>query len=208
MKRKALFILLALSLLFAVSPAFGDAALDVLSWNWYKTGSGLYQAVGELKNTGDSNASFIKCIVTLYSDAGDILASEFTYAMLDIVQPGEVTPFKVTFLEEGIDPEKAKLQWTLSRTSEAPAYQTEITQSKGYLEDNIFKVVGEVKNHAPESVDVKIVATFYNAKKEVLNADFTYPTIYPVSPESTSPFKLFILERANSIESYRLVAYN
>jgi hypothetical protein len=49
---------------------------------------------GEVQNTGDTPAEFVKIVVTLYDAAGNVVGTDFTYTELDAIPPGGTSPFE------------------------------------------------------------------------------------------------------------------
>lgn len=195
-------------ILLVAYPTLAKADLEVLSWAWYETDLGYHRAVGELKNKGDMSASFIKCVVTWYSEGEEVVGTAYSYTLLETVRPGEIAPFQVTLMKENISPAKAKLQFDWNNTNELPARKVEVMSSRGFLDRSIgyFKVIGEVKNKGNSTARyVKIIATFYNKEGKVVNTGFTYASLEKISPGSTSPFTISVSEMSRSIEKYRLV---
>lgn len=56
--------------------------------------SGWLHVRGEVQNTGDTPAEFVKIVVTLYDAAGNVVGTDFTYTDLDVVPAGGTSPFE------------------------------------------------------------------------------------------------------------------
>jgi hypothetical protein len=52
--------------------------------------------LGELTNTGRSDAEYVKVTVTAYGPDGELLGSEYTYTDLDTIAPGQTSVFELT----------------------------------------------------------------------------------------------------------------
>lgn len=65
----------------------------IVSHESYQDGDWLHVR-GEVKNTGTTQAEYVKLIVTLYNTDGKVVGTDYTYTSLDIVQPGETSPFE------------------------------------------------------------------------------------------------------------------
>jgi hypothetical protein len=50
---------------------------------------------GEVQNTGDTSAELVRVIITLYDGAGNVVAMGDTFATLDVIPPGETSPFEI-----------------------------------------------------------------------------------------------------------------
>jgi hypothetical protein len=65
----------------------------ILSHSHYTDGDWLHVR-GEVQNTGDTPAEFVKIVVTLYDAAGEVVGTDFAYTELDTVPPGSTSPFE------------------------------------------------------------------------------------------------------------------
>lgn len=65
----------------------------ILSHSHYVDGGWLHIR-GEVENTGDTAAEFVKIVATLYDAAGVVVGTDFTYTDLDIVPAGGTSPFE------------------------------------------------------------------------------------------------------------------
>ena len=50
--------------------------------------------IGEVENLGAKSAEFVMVIVTAYDKAGEVIAVDFTFSMLDVVSAHGTSPFK------------------------------------------------------------------------------------------------------------------
>lgn len=57
--------------------------------------TGTLHVVGELRNTGDTTARYVKIIVALYDEAGIVIRSEFGYSAREQIEAGSTAPFDV-----------------------------------------------------------------------------------------------------------------
>ena len=208
MKRR-ISCVLAVSILAALSTdAIANADIDVLSWRWYRDDLGYYVAVGEIENVGDSNAEFIMLTGTWYSGAGSVVGTSFTFSMLDVIRPGEKSPFKIYLTDSTGDPERAKLQWSWEETNGQPGRDVRVRDISGSYDSSLgcFTVIGEVENLGLRPVEfVMVIITGYDAEGEVVAADFAFSTLERVAAQGTSPFKAYVCDRASEIERYRYI---
>lgn len=51
------------------------------------------RGVGIIRNTGESNIELVQLTVTFYDADGQVIASDFGFASLEIIQPGETSPY-------------------------------------------------------------------------------------------------------------------
>jgi hypothetical protein len=84
--------------------------LIVLSSNDYIQYDWLH-VVGEVLNTGDTNAEYVRVVITLYDTQGDVVGVGYTYTELDIIPPGGTSPFDAsTDFWEGYDQYSIQVQ--------------------------------------------------------------------------------------------------
>lgn len=65
----------------------------ILSHSHYIDGGWLHVR-GEVQNTGNTPAEFVKLVVTLYDAVGNVVGTDFTYTELDVVPAGGTSPFE------------------------------------------------------------------------------------------------------------------
>jgi len=208
MRRIMTFVISLVFLSSAALSAYAAADIDVLSWMWYRGDLGYYKAVGEVVNSGSSSARFVMLTCTWYSTDGSVVGTDFTFAMLDIIGPGEKSPFVITLLEDGVRPDRARLQWEWDATDEIPDRSVRVRDISAEYDalTDCLEAVGEVENTGGQAARfVMIVITGYNEDGEVVAADFTFTTLDTVSAGGTSPFKAYICDQAREIARYRYI---
>ncbi|MCK4394645.1 FxLYD domain-containing protein [Candidatus Bipolaricaulota bacterium] len=182
-----------------------EADIDVVSWTWYRSDLGYYQVLGEAENAGDSNAAYVMFTATWYSGDGSVVGTDFSFSFLDIVCPGEKTPFLITLLNENVVAEKVRLQWTWDNTRQHPYRDVSVRDIHASYDSDLecLEVIGEVENTGSSSAQyVMIIITCYDAEGEVVAADFTFTTLDTVAAGGTSPFKTYVCDRAREIKTY------
>jgi hypothetical protein len=68
--------------------------LVILSSESYKA-NGWLHILGEVKNTGETEAKLVELIISLYDVNGILVGFTYTYTTLDTIPPGETSPFEV-----------------------------------------------------------------------------------------------------------------
>jgi hypothetical protein len=64
----------------------------ILSHSHYIAGDRFFVR-GEVQNTGDSPAKYVKLVVTVYDAARDVVDIDFADTELDVIPAGETSPF-------------------------------------------------------------------------------------------------------------------
>jgi hypothetical protein len=80
----------------------------VLSDNFYTEGEWLHIR-GEIKNTGTTEAEFVKVVITLYGEDGRVVGVDYTYTTLDKIPAGGVSSFE-SRTEHGINFDHYEIQ--------------------------------------------------------------------------------------------------
>lgn len=73
--------------------------LEIVSANGKVPAFGAYEIVGEVVNTGDSDAEFVKVVAILYGADGKLLGTDYTYTTLYKVIAGGTSPFTILVLQ-------------------------------------------------------------------------------------------------------------
>jgi hypothetical protein len=182
-------------------------AAEVVAINWYTDDAGYLNFIGVIKNTGTVSIEFVKPVVTLRDAQGTMVASEFTYTDLDVIEPGGTSPFTLVFIDE-------VGEWTdyeiVVEADEAlfsePYKDLEIISHSGRADEFMDYIIeGEVKNIGSEdAVFVEISAALYDADNNIVAVAFTFTTLDKVVAGGTSPFEIIVLGTAGEIDHYEL----
>jgi len=144
-----------------------------------------YYIVGEVQNNERSNIKDIGITAILYYN-NNVVATGFTYTMIDILLPGQKSPFEIFFEYDG-PLDYYFLNKSYIPTSEIP-YRNFTLQGVNAKQDDFtgyYHLTGEVNNTGAKVVYwSKVVATFYDKSGKVIMVDFRY--VYPLDP--SAPF--------------------
>lgn len=132
--------------------------------------------VGEVQNLLDQNMRWARITADFYDSRGSLIASLFTYDLNDVIQPGEKAPFYLQPIRYDFPMGRSPATYSLSATYEVPGYGglegLVIPFHVGTVTSQGYKVTGRVKNGSDfVARDVEIVATFYDAKGDVIAVD-------------------------------------
>ena len=210
--RKILFAIIILALVLNIPR--GQLAASGQIWvstsTSYTDSIGYYRVVGEIFNDGDVSLAYNKVVATFYNKTGQVVGTDYTYAMLDVVPPGRWSPFILTLNDENQSKKVNHYSLTSTYQTTATAPQKLIILSNSTYIDNIGykRIVGEIKNTGTITATfVKIIVTCYNGTGFVVAADYSYASTTDLAPNATSPFELSIDdERTPLVASYRLTA--
>jgi hypothetical protein len=171
----------------------------------FKSEYGTLHLVGEVVNQSELNFNFVKVVASFY-DAGDrLVATEFTFSDVDILEAGGVAPFNIRLSDPSPDIASHKLDVEWSTTDQAPLRVDILSHSASWTDYGSYNIVGEVQNPYDVALEfVKVVATCYNAASEVLRVDFTFTELHTLAPGQRSPFELTVMDPPEELDHYSL----
>lgn len=161
--------------------------------------------IGVVRNNADYPMEFVQIVSSVYDDQGNYIDNGFTYTMLDVLLPGEWSPFSLTLLNA---PDFARFDYTAQwdRTSRTPNRAVEVVNHRGHSEGMFYQVSGQVRNTDSVPLEfVQIAVAAYDANDEIVGVGFTYTTLDVLQPGATSPFQLTVLNSIRPISRYELV---
>jgi len=217
MRKKVVFGLMlilvfsVLTLTLGIETVYASPQIDILTHSGWLDSIGCYHVSGEVENIGDSPANFVKITATFYDSTDTVVATSFSYTMLEVLLPGRKSPFDILLTDTG---QAAKVHhYSLSVTS-SPADSIplglEILSNSSYVDDvGCMHVVGEIKNVEAETTTyVMVVATFYNSTGHVVAAAFAYSDPSDIDSGQTAPFEILLTDtdRVSLVASYALTA--
>jgi hypothetical protein len=74
--------------------------IQLISSSSYKDSIGSLHVIGELQNTPPDPREYVKIVSTLHDPSNSILDTSFTYSEVEVLRPGEKSPFDVIFSNE------------------------------------------------------------------------------------------------------------
>lgn len=165
---------------------------EILSSSGYKSDLGYYTVVGEIQNNLQSNINYVKIIGTFYDSQNTVIDTDFTYVDIDILKPGQKSPFEISCYPEKISPQRYKLSLDYSKTSKEPFRGLEVLSQSSKIDDlGYHKIVGEVKNNGDRKASfVKVVVTYYDSSGKVIGKSFSYTNPEDIINGNTAPFEI------------------
>ncbi len=157
----------------------------------YDGSQNLY-VVGEVKNETTVSVEFVRITATLYDEAGEAVKSDFSYAKVDQIYPGERSPFLIIFSKT---PDWSSYE--LAVEWKATARQRpllEVLSSELTFDDfGAAHLEGKVKNPLDETRQfVEVIATLYDAQGEIIGVGSNYADPTTVKPGQVTLFDVRI----------------
>jgi len=137
----------------------------------------------------------VKVNAKLYDASDTLIGTESSYIDLDIIMPGEKSPFSILVTNSiPIDHYKLKII-DYDITTEQPYRNLQILSYSDSIDVlGWMHVVGEVKNNGSETVEyVMILATFYDSDGKVVVTEWTFTEEDEIAPGETGTFELLMI---------------
>jgi len=203
-------VLLLLATRLPVSVEAAGQAVILNNHTGFFDSLGYYHVVGEVQNNGDGALQFVKITATFYDSAGTVVATSFTYTMIEILHAGQKSPFDVFLFDKAQSAKVARYELgiTYQQSGSLPIGLQILSHSKHIDSIGWLHVVGEIKNIGDrEAHYVKVVATFYDSGGKVVGTFFGYSDPEDLAPRQKAPFEILLQEdRAKLVTTYALEA--
>jgi len=173
----------------ASAPQPSEVILGLMGTNDYVDELGQLRLIGEVHNDMAGNVDQIRVSVTFYDDAGKELETATASALLDLLTPGQRSPFVLVWENPG-DWKRYSLRATAHPTTERPKEGLTLVHSYARLDDNgLYHVVGTIKNDGlTTAYYVRVVVCLYDSFGKISNAGFAYATPSRITPGRTASF--------------------
>lgn len=171
---------------FATYRADAAPAIEILDTYGYLNEFGEYVVLGEVQNTGDTPARFVEIIVTFFDENGEQLQQVPVSTSLEILHPGQVSPFQLTLKDTQDSLSVTSYHTTIGNF--APATSKEIKLSiifhKLETSDDSVIVSGRLVNDGSSNSDnTKVTIILYNLVGEPIRFASTF-----TDPKDILPF--------------------
>jgi len=208
------------------APDTEESDLLFLSKRGYVNEHGCPTLVGKVENGGNVSMKEILITASFYCGKGkvigakdDISAVTSGYIEMEILAPGETSPFKIVLSTEELSRlenfdvdkiEKFKVVGDYNLTDEELYKRFEISQSRGELNNATgqYTVIGTVKNTGNETAEqIKVVGTFYDNQTRIIEVMHTYFED-SLAPGEEAQFEITVHDEtiAQRIETYSMQA--
>ena len=166
------------------------AVTEVSEDYWYTDTT--FTAVGEVRNDTDVPVRNVRIRVTLFGSDGTVVATEIGEAWLTILDPGEISSFRVDVARPA-DFAKYRIEvddWTYTSTVANHYFTT--TSSQARLGPTTTQVTGSIANaNVVPAGGVVAVATLYDPEGNVIGSN-AVEVPGTLSPGGTVPFEVVV----------------
>ena len=133
--------------------------------------------VGEVCNNTANTLKYVEITANLKNGSGNLVGTDFTYAMMDHLPPHTRTCFDVTFLTIPTGWTTYSFEPVSSSVSSVARPNLTVLNSQGTYNQSThyFETIGMIRNDAATTIRyVMPVITLYNATAKVIGCDFTF----------------------------------
>jgi hypothetical protein len=171
------------------SPQPSEVMLGLMGANDYSDDLGNLHVVGEVHNDLSHNVDQIRVRITFYDAEGRVLEESTSSTLLDILVPGQRTPFVILWEGAG-DWKRYSLRATGRATADRPDEGLTIVHSYARLDDaGLYHVVGTIRNDGTATAYyVKVVVSLYDSIGKISNANFAHTEPSRIAPGMTASF--------------------
>jgi hypothetical protein len=177
-----------------------EAAAEIIQAHAFIDEDNTVNIIGVIENQGDLPLEYVKIAVNLSDAEGNFLDTDYTYSVLDIIWPGQKSPFWLRIRD--ITTDQLGYDLILEADGVDPAEVDEIPMGPEGLEisdsaakwgDYAYEIAGIVTNNTSQPVEyVKIAGVLYDTNGHIMGTDYTYTTLDVIPADSSSPFELRI----------------
>jgi len=169
-----------------------ESNLVIVDDYYYEDIAGYSNVIGEVQNQGTTTTTFMLINVTFYDDFDNIVAAESSYTIVDILLPGEISPFEVSsFPVANLSVTYYTIEGSYYDTVEVPYREFELSEFTEYTDFGWFYVSGEVENIGFINASfVNIVASFYDENETLITYDFDYIDPDVLEPGQRATFEV------------------
>ncbi len=181
-------------------------ALQIMGVTSYLDENGYYNLVGEVLNSGDDNMENVEIIATYFDASGKVIGTANANTELYIIAKNVATPFNIIPDSNKIQPATYQLVVQGDMTADQPFPGLTIQNTSTSIDDTgCYDITGQVNNASTKPADeVKIIATYYDAAKNVIGTSFVYAKDAEIAVGHISTFDLSSYPQQINPASYKL----
>jgi hypothetical protein len=187
-------MMLSISMLIPITlpGAHAESNLVILYDNYYEDAAGYANVIGEVQNQGTTTTTFMLLNVTFYDDFDSVVAAESSYTLVDILLPGEISPFEVSsFPLANLSVASYTIEGTYYDTEEVPYREFTLSGVTEYTDSGWFYISGAVENSGLLNASfVNVVASFYDENETLITYDFDYIDADVLEPGQWATFEV------------------
>lgn len=165
---------------------------------------GVTNVAGEVVNQGTSNVDFVQITVTFFDAKNNVLYTETTFTMMNILTPNQKSPFVALSTKSNLGADHYSVVVSdASYTTTGPANLTVQGTTSNIDQIGYYHVVGQVTNAGTTTSSfTQLVVTFYDSSGKVIDAATTFSSPTDLQAGETGSFDALTPTSVNLISSY------
>lgn len=193
------------------TPTATPMPYEILGITFQRLPSGRLWCLGEIENTAGVDLEQVQVAVSLFDEAGTLLAFSTAYTESDMVPKGARAPFVAVFdnpPETFATYQSVPLKGIPVTRQETYVSELEIVSHTGEARGpNSYSVSGRLRNAGDRPTrDVRVLITAYDAAGNVVAVRKVAPEVDELLPGRSTDFQINLLATAGAVVTYTLRA--
>ncbi|WP_455278668.1 FxLYD domain-containing protein [[Eubacterium] cellulosolvens] len=208
-------LLVISSLIMLILPWHSVASAEQLIVNdnhsSYLSSTGVLHVVGEIVNDLTKTVKNVQITAKFYDSDNNTIATVSTYSMLNIILPGEKSPFEILLSDQTKVNQVSNYSLAVSDYSKPidvlPQNLRVISHAFYISPAQYFNTHGKILNEGPSKSTYTIVtATFYGEKGEIVGASYGYSDPSTIISGKEAQFALVLrdVDQSKKVRDYKL----
>jgi hypothetical protein len=162
--------------------------------SWYFDAVGILHVVGEVVNLSPTTVNFVKVDANAVDSNGQVLDTDYNYACLTAIGPGQVSPFDVMLFDNPVG--VAAATPFVTRYDSPPSYEvgpgvTLATTNTYYDNQDVFHIEGTATNNSGNEYDfMKVCSATYDDAGTVMTARYGSTAPLNMPPGKVATFHI------------------
>lgn len=164
--------------------------------------------VGEVQNNGSTALEYVRIEATFYDQNGREQSTSKAYALLNILLPGEISPFRI---QEHVGSEASRYSLNVvdwDETDRQPCRGFQVLNQTGEIDDLMdwYHIFGTYENvGAADANGAQVVATCYDQAGEVVGVGWGTESLLEPSEATSFDVVVFPADSATRIATCKLL---
>lgn len=197
----------------AGAAATGAQLVGFANLNHWADSSGGFVLVGQVINQADEPLEFIRINAGVYDAAGDLLTEQDDFVSSDMLLPGELAPYSITF-SDGLPPGAER--YTLEASARYADVTTQtfygpenfaLSSEAAFEENGVLVVRGQVRNEGNLSASlVKVIVAVFDEERRIVATDTSLVEDPSLAVGDVSAFSVRFFELGGAPGSFVVIA--
>ena len=151
------------------------APIDLIGGVMHQTENGMVFITGELLNNSDQPVQIDRITASAFNEGGELIYAEDCHVCVRYLGPEGTGPFQMIMYGAPAEvggPTDFKIHISAVAVSPIESFEIGFSEAEFTFTDNLgfFHVLGDIQNLSDESLDIRLLATLYDADGNALDA--------------------------------------